>query len=55
MLNDPDPNRKRIGRRSITRKSKRAKVMKKGFIDTDMANRGARGGSSEGANAQPVR
>ena len=25
----------------------------KGFIDTDMANRGARGGSSEGANAQP--
>ena len=24
--------------------------MKKGFIDTDMANRGAKGGSSEGAN-----
>ena len=24
--------------------------MKKGFIDTDMSNRGARGGSSEGAN-----
>jgi len=25
----------------------------RGFIDKDMANRGARGGSSEGANAQP--